>query len=60
MQNTEEPTYSKQHKPARSFANRSEYLDNELSIMNPKRWRLNLPGRDFRFGMRIPVVAVQF
>lgn len=41
--------YQDKHRPSKEFASRSEYLDHELSIMEPKRWRLNLPGRDFRF-----------
>jgi len=42
-------SYKDQHKPSSSFKTRTEYLENELKIMNPKRFRLNLPGRDFRF-----------
>ncbi|KJD33230.1 membrane protein [Tamlana sedimentorum] len=42
-------TYREQHKPASEFANRSDYLNHELQIMKPKRFRLNFPGRDFRF-----------
>ncbi len=42
-------TYKEQHRPASEFATRTEYLDHELQIMKPKRYRLNLPGRDFRF-----------
>ncbi len=42
-------TYKESHKPASEFATRSEYLDHELQIMKPKRYKLNLPGRDFRF-----------
>ncbi|MGD9213960.1 MAG: DUF3360 family protein [Desulfobacteraceae bacterium] len=59
MRNSETQSYSKRHKPAREFSSRSDYLDNELSIMNPKRWRLNLPGRDFRFEIEdlIPAIA---
>ena len=59
MQNNEAQPYSKRHKPAREFSSRSDYLDHELSIMNPKRWRLNLPGRDFRFELEdlIPAIA---
>ncbi len=59
MQNKEAQPYSKRHKPAREFSSRSEYLDHELSIMHPKRWGLNLPGRDFRFEIEdlIPAIA---
>ncbi|MDG1804111.1 DUF3360 family protein [Flavicella sp.] len=42
-------TYQDEHKPASEFETRTEYLENELKIMKPKRYRLNLPGRDFRF-----------
>ncbi|WMI64521.1 DUF3360 family protein [Aestuariibaculum sp. YM273] len=42
-------TYKEAHRPASDFESRSEYLDHELQIMKPKRFRLNLPGRDFRF-----------
>ncbi|MBS9463801.1 DUF3360 family protein [Flagellimonas sp. 389] len=42
-------TYKKLHKKASEFATRTEYLDHELQIMKPRRYRLNLPGRDFRF-----------
>lgn len=59
MQNTSEQSYSKLHKPAREFSSRAEYLDHELTIMKPKRWGLNLPGRDFRFEIEdfIPAIA---
>lgn len=42
-------TYKEQHKPASDFESRSDYLEHELQIMKPKRFKLNLPGRDFRF-----------
>ncbi|MCH4552440.1 DUF3360 family protein [Aestuariibaculum lutulentum] len=42
-------TYKEAHRPASDFESRSEYLDHELQIMKPKRFRLNLPGRDYRF-----------
>lgn len=42
-------TYKEAHRPASDFGSRSEYLDHELQIMKPKRFRLNLPGRDYRF-----------
>ncbi|WP_298503125.1 DUF3360 family protein [uncultured Maribacter sp.] len=42
-------SYKEEHKPASEFASRSEYLDHELQIMKPRRYRLNLPGRDFKF-----------
>ncbi|MEJ2043577.1 MAG: DUF3360 family protein [Reinekea sp.] len=42
-------TYRDLHRPSKEFDKRSDYLDHELTIMKPRRWRLNLPGRDFRF-----------
>ncbi|WP_299526857.1 DUF3360 family protein [Winogradskyella sp.] len=42
-------SYKEQHQPASAFKNRSEYLEHELKIMKPRRYKLNLPGRDFRF-----------
>ncbi|MDO9153797.1 MAG: DUF3360 family protein [Paludibacter sp.] len=51
-------SYKDLHKPAKEFANRDEYLKHELQIMSPKRWRLNLPGRDFNFEIEDSVVAV--
>jgi hypothetical protein len=59
MQNTDVNSYGKLRKPRSQFASRGEYLDHELSVMNPKRWRLNLPGRDFNFAFEdlIPAIA---
>lgn len=42
-------TYKEEHKPASGFKNRTDYLEHELQIMKPRRYRLNLPGRDFKF-----------
>jgi hypothetical protein len=52
-------TYSELHKPASEFATRSDYLDHELQIMKPRRYGLNLPGRDFRFEWEdlVPAIA---
>lgn len=41
--------YRQLHQPASEFKSRSAYLDHELQIMQPRRYKLNLPGRDFRF-----------
>ena len=49
MQSQQGGSYRDRHRPSSEFASRSDYLDHELTIMNPRRWRLNLPGRDFRF-----------
>ena len=52
-------SYSELHRPSSEFANRSDYLDHELQIMKPRRWALNLPGRDFRFEWEdlVPAIA---
>ncbi|PQJ89480.1 MULTISPECIES: DUF3360 family protein [Aliivibrio] len=54
-----EKSYSELHRPASEFASRSDYLDHELQIMKPRRFRLNLPGRDFRFELEdlVPALA---
>lgn len=51
--------YAKNRKPAKEFFSRKEYLENELKTMEPKRWKINLPGRDFRFEPEdlVPAVA---
>jgi len=54
-----EASYSELHRPASEFETRDAYLENELKIMKPKRWGLNLPGRDFRFEWEdlVPAIA---
>ncbi|ABZ77147.1 conserved hypothetical protein [Shewanella halifaxensis HAW-EB4] len=54
-----EKSYRELHRPASEFETREEYLDNELKIMKPRRWGLNLPGRDFRFEWEdfVPAIA---
>ena len=51
--------YSKKHKPSSAFNSRDEYLEHELQIMSPRRWRPNLPFRDYRFEWEdtIPAMA---
>ena len=51
-------SYKDLHRPAKEFASRDEYLKHELQIMSPKRWKLNLPGRDFNFEIEDTVVAM--
>ena len=55
----ESKTYQELHKPSSSFATRDEYLKHELQIMKPKRWKMNLPFRDYRFEFEdaIPAMA---
>jgi len=52
-------SYRELHKPACEFETRSDYLDHELQIMKPRRYSLNLPGRDFRFEWEdlVPAIA---
>ena len=52
-------TYQKKRQPATFFKNRAEYLENEIKTMSPKRWGLNLPGRDYRFEIEdiVPAIA---
>ncbi len=45
----ETSNYKTLHKPASEFSSREAYLENELVIMQPRRWKLNLPRRDFNF-----------
>ncbi|CED71761.1 membrane protein [Aliivibrio wodanis] len=54
-----EKSYSELHRPASEFNSRSDYLDHELQIMKPRRFGLNLPGRDFRFELEdlVPALA---
>ncbi|WP_299021369.1 DUF3360 family protein [uncultured Photobacterium sp.] len=56
---SEERSYQELHRPASDFSSRSDYLDNELKIMKPRRFGLNLPGRDFRFELEdlVPALA---
>ena len=49
MTDKSQKSYRELHKPASEFKTREEYREHELSIMQPKRWRLNLPWRDYRF-----------
>ncbi|MGP9600459.1 DUF3360 family protein, partial [Psychrobacter sp. AOP42-A1-21] len=52
-------SYLDLHKPSSSFESRDDYLNHELQIMQPKRWRANLPFRDYRFEFEdtIPAMA---
>jgi len=59
MNKDDTPSYRELHRPSSEFARRQDYLDYELSIMQPKRWRPNLPFRDYRFEPEdlVPAVA---
>mgnify|MGYP001221651588 CR=1 FL=1 len=52
-------SYEALHKPQSEFATREEYLEHELTIMAPKRWRPNLPFKDYRFEFEdlVPAIA---
>lgn len=56
---TLDKSYRELHKPSSSFKSRNDYLNHELQIMQPKRWRPNLPFRDYRFELEdtIPAMA---
>lgn len=56
---THSASYESLHKPNSEFNTRDEYLEHELQIMQPKRWRPNLPFRDYRFELEdtIPAMA---
>jgi hypothetical protein len=51
--------YQERRKPRAEFATRADYLDHELQSMEPKRWRPNLPFRDYRFEIEdwVPAMA---
>lgn len=51
--------YQNLRRPPSEFVTRVGYLENELKIMFPKRWRLNLPKRDFNFEVEdlVPAIA---
>lgn len=55
----ETKSYQELHRPSSEFKSRSDYLDHELQIMKPRRFGLNLPGRDFRFELEdfVPALA---
>ena len=53
----EENSYQKQRKKSHEFEKRSDYLEHELSIMNPKRWGVNLPFRDYNFEIEDVMVS---
>ncbi len=58
MNNNNEKSYQSQHKPSSEFSSRTDYLSNELKIMSPRRWKINLPGRDYRFEFEDMVPAM--
>lgn len=59
MSKENKSTYQKQHKKSEEFKNREEYLEHELEIMKFRRWRINLPFRDFNIELEdfVPAIA---
>jgi hypothetical protein len=56
---TEQGSYKQRRKKASEFATRQEYLNHELTIMDLKRWKINLPGRDYSIEIEdwVPALA---
>ncbi|WP_414830850.1 DUF3360 family protein [Alteromonas sp. H39] len=52
-------SYKNNHRARSDFTTRDEYLEHELQVMSPQRWRPNLPFRDYRFEWEdtIPAMA---
>lgn len=42
-------SYLELHKSSDNFSTRDDYLNHELEIIQPKRWKINLPFKDYRF-----------
>ncbi|MEG4316252.1 MULTISPECIES: DUF3360 family protein [unclassified Pseudomonas] len=59
MKDSDLSSYRERHRPRSAFASRSDYLEHELRIMAPRRWRPNLPFRDYRFEIEdwVPAMA---
>ena len=51
--------YKDKRKKAKEFKNRDQYLEHELEVMNFKKWKINLPFRDYRveFEDLVPAIA---
>jgi hypothetical protein len=52
-------TYKEKRREAKDFSSRNDYLEHELEVMKFRKWRLNLPFRDFRIEMEdfVPAIA---
>ncbi len=57
--NNNNQTYRQRHRPRREFPTRAQYLEHELEILAPRRWQVNLPGRDYGFAFEdwVPAMA---
>lgn len=51
--------YKQKRKKRTEFSSRKEYLEHELSILNFRRWKLNLPFRDYSIEIEdlVPAIA---
>lgn len=47
--NNANDSYLSRRKPSSEFSSRSDYLNHELQVMAPRRWKPNLPFRDYHF-----------
>jgi hypothetical protein len=52
-------SYQEKRKKSDEFKNREEYLEHELTIMKFRRWRINLPFRDYNVELEdlVPALA---
>jgi len=59
MKKEDSNSYQDQHKKSEEFKSREEYLEHELTIMKFRRWRVNLPFRDFKIELEdfVPAIA---
>lgn len=56
---SEDKSYKNRRKKAKEFEKREDYLEHELSVMNFKKWKINLPFRDFNIEIEdiVPALA---
>ncbi|MBI9059924.1 MAG: DUF3360 family protein [Labilibaculum sp.] len=59
MTEEKQNSYQSKRKKAKEFSSREEYLEHELSIMKFRKWRINLPFRDFNIEIEdlVPALA---
>lgn len=52
-------TYKDKRKDSKEFSSRDEYLEHELEVMEFKKWKINLPFRDYRIEPEdlVPAIA---
>lgn len=52
-------TYKEKRREAKDFDSRNDYLEHELEVMKFRKWRVNLPFRDFRIELEdfVPAIA---